>query len=431
MSGNPRRLQSEHEGALNEPPGETPSIRVPSRVEALRLPERVSLIGSSVRDADVELLSAVHPETLDTTHFDVQRFPPPEWARHELMRALSDGANAYTPFRGQPDVLEAVATSLSDFLGVSVDPDRELVLTPGTQGGAYATLAALVEPGDRVLLADPDYLYSERVLRYLGAHVDHLPLLDSSGRLELDLDALEQALKGNPRLLLFSHPNNPTGAVFAPQTIARIAGLLLGTDTIAVVDELYARLIYDDVAYTHLATEPGMRGRCVTLLGPSKTESLTGFRIGVVVAPPPIADGIEDVLSITSLRAPAYAQQLLRPWLRDDHDWVAERVLTLRALRGHTVARLSDLSWMRVQPQPATAYLFPDASTLGLSDRVVAHELLEQANVLVSPGYQFGPRGVGSFRICYARDEQQWDIALDRIVHTLAALRDQSRADAR
>jgi aspartate/methionine/tyrosine aminotransferase len=230
------------------------------------------------------------------------------------------------------------------------------------------------------------------------------------------------SLSAAPGLLLLSHPNNPTGAVLEPAAVGRLAELLAGSETVVVVDELYARLVYEGADYRHLAAEPGMAERCVTLLGPSKTESLTGLRVGVVMAPPWVADAVEDVISITALRAPAYGQQALRRWLRDDHAWLSARLDELRAMRDHTARRLRELPWLGLRQQQATAYLFPDVSALGLTDREIAQAVLCGANVLVSPGYQFGPRGVGSFRICYARAEVPWDAALDRMLETLSGL---------
>ncbi|WP_406003164.1 aminotransferase class I/II-fold pyridoxal phosphate-dependent enzyme [Streptomyces sp. NBC_00829] len=123
-----------------------------------------------------------------------------------------------------------------------------------------------------------------------------------------------------------------------------------------------------------------------------------------------------------ALRAPAYAQHVLVPWLREDLPWVGSRVEDLRALRERSVEWLREVDYLTVQPQAGTAYLFPDISALGLPDQEVAARLVRDAGVLVSPGYQFGPAGRGHFRLCYARDEQQWAAALKRITTTLKAL---------
>lgn len=121
-----------------------------------------------------------------------------------------------------------------------------------------------------------------------------------------------------------------------------------------------------------------------------------------------------------ALRAPAYAQQVLIPWLRDDHDWLAARLKEFTALRTLTMESLCRLPWLKLEPQSGTAYVWPDVSALGLPAPAVAEALLCDAGVLVSPGYQFGPDSGRHFRLCYARDEAEWALALERIVDVLS-----------
>ena len=386
------------------------------RVVALGLPGRTE---RGARQSDRELLSQAAATFIDTTHFDTVRFPPPDWALRCFTEAASDGALAYTGYRGNPAVLALVSDALAGFTGQRFDPESELMLTPGTQAGLFGALAAIVGGGDKVLLLDPDYLFSERMLRFLGADVHNVPLTDGA-EVQPDFDVLAESLvRLRPKLLVFSNPNNPTGAVYSPAVIARIAELAVRHDVWVLVDELYARLVYDGATFTHLVAQPGMRDRTITLFGPSKTESLSGYRVGVVAAPRTVIAALEDVQSITSLRAPAYAQHVLRPWLRDDHAWLAARLHEFDRLRQMTIRAFRTLPWVKLSPQGGTAYLWPDVSAIGQTDSAVASALLREAGVLVSPGYQFGPRGHGHFRICYARDEQVWASALERIVTVL------------
>jgi aspartate/methionine/tyrosine aminotransferase len=397
--------------------------QAPARLQRLELPERTSIAGMSARRADIALLAKAPADFLDTTHFDTVRFPPPPWAADQFARGAGDGALAYTGYRGNSEVLTALAGSVGSFLDLPLDPQQHLILTPGTQAGLFASLTSLIEEGERVALIDPDYLFSERILRFLGADIGHVPLLFTPDGPSPDLDVLETEFKRKgARYLVFSHPNNPTGAVFSAQVIARIARLANTYDVTVLVDELYARLVHDGRSFPHLAAEPTMFARTVTLLGPSKTESLSGYRLGVVVAPPEIISRVENVLSIMALRAPAYAQHVLLPWLRDDHDWLAHRLKEFTALRTLTVESLRRLPWLKLQPQSGTAYAWPDVSALGLPAPDVAEALLREAGVLVSPGYQFGPASGGHFRLCYARDEAVWALALDRMVGVLDGL---------
>lgn len=355
---------------------------------------------------------------IDTTHFDVTRFPPPDWALPAFVGAAESGAAAYTAYRGGPDVRGRCADAISALLDVDVDPERNLVLTTGTQGGLFAVLSALVDAGDRVALTDPEYLFAERILRFLGAEVVRIPL-SAGGDPGVDLQQLEDAAIRGIRLFLTSNPNNPTGTVYSDDTVKGISRLAAAHDFLVVVDELYCRLVYDETPFTHLAAEPEMDTRTVTLLGGSKTESLTGYRVGAVVADAEIIDAIEQVIAFSALRAPAYSQHVLTGWLHEDDDFVRERVRQLRIMQQHAADRLRSVPGISVEPGAGTAYLWPDVSGLGLTS-LDAGRLCYDAGVVVSPGYQFGPSGKTRFRMCFAQDEARLDAALDRITAALA-----------
>ena len=396
-------------------------LKKPMRIDRLELPDRVS--GSSARQSDLELLSHAPENFLDTTHFDTVRFPPPSWATPAFERASKNGHLAYTPYRGNKAVLDALSDTLAKFLDIPVDPEKNIALTPGTQAALFVTLSSLIDDGDRVALVDPDYLFNARILAFLNAEIGYIPLRQSSINPSIDLEVLENEFsKRNARVLVFSNPNNPTGYVYPKDILEKIAELVLRYDVTVVVDSLYSRLIYKPHQYTHLSSLPGMKERVFTLLGPSKTESLSGYRLGVVVGPSHLMPRLESVLSIISLRAPAYAQHLLPHWMRDDHEWLEERLVDFAALQKMTLSNFKRLPWLKIQPQDGTAYMWPDVSTLQMSDYEVAKALLVDAGVFVSPGYQFGIQGDGHFRVCYARDEDEWSQALDRMVKVLDSL---------
>jgi aspartate/methionine/tyrosine aminotransferase len=395
---------------------------VSAQITRLRLEGRAGEGTVGVVAAERELTRharALGRPLLDITYADTKRFPAPPWALQAFTRAASGGGPAYTPYRGDPRIREHVAGALGAFLGLAVDPETELLLTPGTQAGVFVALAAMLEPGDRVVLADPDYLAYERLIRFLDAEVDHVALEWSDGEGAIDPDALRAAISPATRCIVVSNPNNPTGAVLNDATLQALAELAIEHDLLVIVDELYARLLYDRRPFTHLAALEGMAGRTITLTGPSKTESLSGYRVGVARAPRELADAMEDVLSVTALRAPAYAQATLAHWLRDDAAFIAARVADYERLRDMTVARIRASPALDVEVPGGTAYAFPRLTAQGISDQAVAIALMDRAGVIVNPGYQFGPTSRGSFRICFAQEESAWEAALERIVRAL------------
>lgn len=398
----------------------------PERIKRLELPERHSSLGSTLRAAERELErnASRHSGLLDLTYADTKRFPAPEWAIKAFTEVATRGGQSYTAYRGDGEVRAAVAENVSGFMGMPVDPAKDLMLTPGTQAALYTALAASLETGDKAIIADPDYLTNERLIRYFGAETIKLPLRWENGeRHTFDADELEAAFRQKPKVFLFSNPNNPTGTVHDEETLRRIAELAIRYDVLVIADELYSRLVYDGRSYTHLAAMDGMKERTISLLGPSKTESMSGYRLGVAVAPPVIVDRMEDVQSIAALRAPAYAQHTLRHWIRDDKELVAERVRVYQKLRDMAVEAFNSTNFIRSIPSRGTSYIFPRLVGIDASDQEVALRLQDEAGVIINPGYQSGERGRGHFRVCFAQDEKVFANALDRIVSTLRAMR--------
>ncbi len=396
-------------------------FRVPPSLAAAALHRYAATYGRSVLELDTELAAAPAPPGLiDLTHGDTRAFEPPAAAAADFAAAVAENTEAYTAYRGSASLRSQLAPRLARLLGRPVEPGSELIVTPGTQGGLFAALSALVSPGDVVALPDPEYFMSERILAYLGATALRLPLTqDSLGLLHIGADVLAAAAAAD--LLVLSHPNNPTGGVYSAQTMAALASMVTNSGMLAVVDELYCRLVFAGAEYLHLSAMPGMAERTVTLLGPSKTESMSGFRVGVAVGPAPVVDAMERVISMASLRTAGYAQQSLRNWMAGDEAWLAERIAAHAAIRDNLVARLAAIQGVTVQTPAGSSYVFPDASGAAGPDDHALALLLKAQGVLVSPGYQFGATGRGRFRINFSQDPERMATALDRIEAALAS----------
>ncbi len=387
---------------------------VPARLASLELEARREKIGMTDGELrrSFEILSH---DALNLGHADMRRYPAPDYALPLFIEAASGGMDAYTPYRGNADVRRALAPQLERLLGLAVDPDRELALTAGTQSGLFSTLGALIEEGARVALPDPEYMDSERILRYCGADVVRVPMTLCDGGWDIDLDELERLARDGVRLLLLSNPQNPTGKVFSGEELARITQIACCYDMFVVVDELYGRLVYDGAEFHHLAAYPGMRERTATVLGPSKTEQLSGYRLGCVVAPAEVIDRTEEVLEVTAIRAPAYAQNVLVGWLRDDVDYMRKRVAEYQEMRDVAFDALSAIDFVHVAKPQGTSYIFPSVRALDLPDLALARGLQERAGVIVTPGSHAGVRAAGCFRICFAQDREILAPALERI----------------
>jgi aspartate/methionine/tyrosine aminotransferase len=402
------------------------TFRRPPSLEAAELGLYKELYGASVREMDRAVAATPSGrELIDLTHGDTRAFLPPESAERDFLSALTENTEAYTPYRGSINIRSTLAPRLSELLDRAVDPASQLVLTPGTQGGLFTSLSALITPGDVVAFPAVEYFMDERICAYLGATSYRVPVhQDEDGIITIRDEDLEEASRRGVSGLVLSHPNNPTGGIYARESAERIAAWVVAHDVWAVVDELYCRLVFDDHDYVHLTSLADMSERTVTLVGPSKTESMSGYRVGAAVGPSEIIDAMEQVISLTSLRTAGYAQQTLRHWIDDDGAWLSERTKAHQQIRDTLVERLRAIPGVTVSTPAGSSYVFPDASS---SPWALAHGdddfalavALKKNGVLIAPGYQFGIAGRGHFRINFSQDAERLSRACDAIEEVL------------
>jgi len=371
---------------------------------------------------------------VDFSHGDVDAFPPHSAAEAAFVAALGEGGRAaYTQYRGNAGVRQRLAGRLAALTGAPVDPQHELIITPGTQGALFLALASLVEQGDPVGIIEPDYFANRRIVGFLGGQPVpvRLNLFGRPSPAVLDVGTLRAALRAaGAHVLCLSNPNNPTGAVLPGTTLAALAEMCAEDDVFVVMDQLYCRQLFTSEAFTHARALPGMRTRCVTLMGPSKTESLSGYRIGTAIGPGWLIDRMEAVLSITSLRAPGYSQRVLDTWLAEEPGWLADRVNAHRAIRDRIVAILSKLDGCQVTTPDAGSYLFVRLPELKISAADFVGELADSEAVVVTPGSEFGHGFDDFFRINFSQDADAAVAAIERLVR-LASVRRADGADPR
>jgi aspartate/methionine/tyrosine aminotransferase len=383
--------------------------------------------GSSVRTLDQSLGAAPGTDDLiDLTHGDTRAFLPPASASADINAAIMENKEAYSPYRGSANVRRLLAPRAAGLLGRTIDPASELILTPGSQGGLFCALSATVSPGDVIAFPSKEYFMDERISAFLGAEAHRIPMhQDPFGIITIDRADLELASQRRAHVLVLSHPNNPTGGVYSRESAELLARWVVEHDMLAIVDQLYCRLVFDNNEYVHLGALPGMAERTVTLIGPSKTESMSGYRVGAAVGPSEIVDAMEQVISLASLRAAGYAQHTLRHWMDGDQVWLAERTNAHQEIRDFLVDRLRAIPGVTVSAPAGSSYVFPDisdtvwASQSGSDDDHVLAVALKANGVLISPGYQFGFDGRGHFRINFSQDHGRLALACDRIAQVL------------
>ncbi len=366
---------------------------------------------------------------VDFSHGDVNdtAFAPTPGALDEFVAGVQrGGSQAYTEYRGGGELRERVAAHLSKFTGAPVAAASELIITPGTQGALFLAVGATVAAGDRVAIVRPDYFANRKLVEFLGASIvpvgmNHLGYFDRAG---IDLGQLEDAFKSGVKAFLFSNPNNPAGVVYSADEIAAIASLANRYGATVIADQLYSRLVYSGRSYTHLRARGIDSDRVLTIMGPSKTESLSGYRLGAAFGAAHLVERMEKLQAIVSLRAPGYSQAALRTWFEEPPGWMEERTRQHQAIRDDLIKVFRSVNGVDVREPDAGSYLFPRLPKLEMPLHTFVRALRQQAGVTVTPGTEFSPDATGSIRLNFSQNR---DAAL-KAVERIAQLIDRYRA---
>ncbi len=282
--------------------------------------------------------------------------------------SIDGGLNQYPPGPGMPVLRQAIAEHRARF-GTHYDPDTEILVTVGATEAIAASLLALVEPGDEVVLIEPYYDSYAASVALAGATRRAVGLVEEpgTGRLGLDVDALRAAVGPKTRALLLNTPHNPTGTVLDRAELEAIARLCVEHDLIAITDEVYEHLVFDDLDHIPLATLPGMAERTVTISGAGKSFNCTGWKIGWVCAPAPLVSAVRAAKQFLTFVGGAPFQPAVAHALRNELAWVEELRTSLQNKRSRLAAGLTEAGFA-VRPSEGTYFITADVRPLGFTD---------------------------------------------------------------
>lgn len=336
----------------------------------------------------------------------------PEPIRRAAIESIEHGHTHYTSNYGLPELREKLSAHLERLYGVHYDPKTEIVITSGSSEAFDIALRAFLDPGDEVLCADPCYV------AYLPATVmaggSFVPVRTSAANdFRLMAADVEAAITPRSRVILLGYPSNPTGATMGRDDLAAIAAVAQRHDLAVVSDELYDRMTYVG-EHTCFASLPGAHGRTVLLGGFSKAYAMTGWRLGWVAAPAPLAEAVMKVHQYVMMSAPTASQYAAIAALDHGESFVAEMVAEYDRRRRLIVDGLRAVGLPTFEPRGAF-YAFPDISVTGLDSVSFSERLLAEERVAVVPGSAFGDAGEGFVRACYASGYEQIERALERI----------------
>jgi aminotransferase len=346
-------------------------------------------------------------------------FATPWRVREAGIFALERGFTTYTGNAGLPKLRRLVCDDLAARYGAHYAWDGECLITTGVSEGLDLALRVLLNPGDEVIVPEPCYVAYEPCVRFAGGVPVRVATRAEDG-FAVDAAAVAAAVTPRTKAVLLGSPANPTGAVQPRAALEALVRLAQEHDLYLVSDEIYDRLTYVG-AHTCLGALPGARERTVVLGGFSKSHAMTGWRVGWICAPAPVAELCVRVHQYTMLCAPHVSQLAAVEALEHADDDVAAMVADYDRRRRMFVAGLRDLGLACPEPTGAF-YAFPSIRGTGLSSAAFAEGLLHSQHVAVVPGDVFGPSGEGHVRCSYATALPLLQEALERIGRFLAGL---------
>ncbi len=347
-------------------------------------------------------------------------FPTPGHIVEAAVKALRDGHHGYTPANGIPPLREAVARDMAHHRGVTVDPD-DVVVVPGGKVTMAFAIQMFGEPGAEILYPDPGFPIYRSMIAFTGAMPVPVRLYEANG-FSFDADEVLGQITPRTRLLIVNSPANPTGGVVPKDELDKLVRGLAEHPHVAVLsDEIYARMVYDNVPHASLTTYPELQDRLILLDGWSKTYAMTGWRIGWGVWPKAMAPLATRLAINVNSCVNAATQWAAIAALEGPQDEVDAMVHAFDDRRLRILELLNALPGVRCARPGGAFYAFPNIEGTGLTARQAQDRWLADASVAVIAGTSFGDLGEGFVRFSYAASLERIEEAVARIALWLEA----------
>jgi len=344
-------------------------------------------------------------------------FPAPEAIKQAAVRAVMEDHNQYAITWGTKGLRDAIATKVKRDYGVVIDPERQLTVCCGATEGMIATLLATINPGDEVIIFEPFYENYGADVILCGAVPKYVSLQPPT--FNFSREELIAAFSNKTRAIIINTPNNPTGKVFNREELELIAELCIKHDVLAINDEIYEHILYDNTKHIPLWTLPRMAERTIAVNSVSKTFSVTGWRIGYVQAAPEITASIRKVHDFLTVGAAAPLQVAAAEAFNFGSEYYEELAGFYSERRDYLLTALEKAGFTCMRPQGAY-YIMADITPFGWDDDVAfAKYMASEIGVAVVPGSSFfrseSTAGKQLIRFCFCKKFETLQAAADRL----------------
>jgi len=356
-------------------------------------------------------------------------FPAPQTVKDAACEAIQADINQYAVTWGAKPLRDAIAADQVRRHGREIDPDAQVTVCCGSTEAMVATLMAIVDPGDEVIVFEPFYenygpdaILSGATPRFVRLRP---PDARAAGRGDwsFDPEELRAAFNERTRAIVINTPNNPTGKVFTREQLSVIAGLCRTWDVLAVTDEIYEHIVYAEGGHVSMADLEGMAERTVTINSISKTFSVTGWRVGWAIAPPDITGAIRKVHDFLTVGAAAPLQAAAAMALSTGDEYFRDLAATYRRKRDRLMGILTGAGFLCYEPQGAY-YIMTDIEAFGFPDDVtLVRHLVTEIGVAAVPGSSFfsdPAHGRRHVRFCFCKKDETLTAAEERLAKLVA-----------
>ena len=345
-------------------------------------------------------------------------FDTPWHITEEGIYSLEQGRTFYTSNQGLPELREEISKWNKRKYNLNYSKE-EIIVTCGGSEAIDIALRATVNPGDEVIILEPNYVCYEPDILLAGG-VPVKIKLKNENEFRLTPEELESVITPKTKILLINYPNNPTGAIMTKEDLEKIAKVIIKYDLLVISDEIYSELTYVGNHYS-IGALPNMRERTLTINGFSKTFSMTGWRLGYVMGPLNIMEQVKKIHQFVVMSAPTISQYAGLEALRNGDEDIEKMKKEYDKRRKYLLKEFARLGLPCFEPKGAF-YIFPDIRKYHMSSEEFATELLNKEHVVVVPGTAFGESGEGFVRISYAYSLDALKEAIRRIERFLSGL---------
>lgn len=341
-------------------------------------------------------------------------FDPPQEITVRLAEVAAEGPHQYALTWGAQNFREALARKHERFSGQSIDPDKEIVVTCGSTEAMMAAMMSVTNPGDKVIVFSPFYENYGADAILSGAEPIYVPLIPPE--FGFDVDVLENAFKQGVKAIIVCNPSNPLGKVFTYEELSQIADLAKKYDTFVITDEVYEHIIYEPYKHTYMSTLPGMKERTIICNSLSKTYSITGWRLGYVIANEDVIERVKKVHDFLTVGAAAPLMEAAVVGLEFGDEYYEELRAHYTHMKDLFLGGLRDIGLKFTEPQGAY-YVMVDVSEFGVDDDTRFSEwMAEHIGVAPVPGSSFFKEDIQNYvRFHFAKNDDTLKEALERL----------------